>query len=47
MFITLSKWTVRIHCFEDTDCLIFVVALSGYDQCLVEDHDAVRLRLVL
>lgn len=32
------KW---IHCFENVDCLIFVAALSGYDQCLVEDHNAV------
>lgn len=33
-----KKW---IHCFEDVGCLIFVVALSGYDQCLVEDQNAV------
>ncbi|KAJ5267727.1 guanine nucleotide-binding protein subunit alpha [Penicillium angulare] len=32
-----KKW---IHCFEDVGCLIFVVALSGYDQCLVEDQNA-------
>ncbi|OQE28633.1 hypothetical protein PENSTE_c003G05164 [Penicillium steckii] len=38
------KW---IHCFENVDCLIFVVALSGYDQCLAEDHNAVRPKLVL
>ncbi|KAJ5267266.1 guanine nucleotide-binding protein subunit alpha [Penicillium angulare] len=31
------KW---IHCFENVDCLIFVAALSGYDQCLAEDHNA-------
>ncbi|KAJ5267334.1 guanine nucleotide binding protein alpha subunit [Penicillium angulare] len=31
------KW---IHCFEDVGCLIFVVALSGYDQSLVEDQNA-------
>ncbi|KAK5790596.1 hypothetical protein VI817_007883 [Penicillium citrinum] len=38
------KW---IHCFENVDCLIFVVALSGYDQCLAEDHNAVCPKLVL
>ncbi|KAJ9481937.1 hypothetical protein VN97_g11518 [Penicillium thymicola] len=32
-----KKW---IHCFEDVGCLIFVVALSSYDQCLVEDQHA-------
>ncbi|KAJ5568988.1 hypothetical protein N7450_011474 [Penicillium hetheringtonii] len=35
-----KKW---IHCFEDVDYLIFVAALSGYDQCLVEDHTADKL----
>lgn len=32
------KW---IHCFQDVTCIVFVVNLSGYDQCLVEDRDAV------
>lgn len=34
-----KKW---IHCFEGVQCLLFMVALSGYDQCLVEDQNAVR-----
>lgn len=33
-----KKW---IHCFEGVQCLLFMVALSGYDQCLVEDQSAV------
>ncbi|KAJ5539947.1 hypothetical protein N7513_008279 [Penicillium frequentans] len=32
-----KKW---IHCFEGVQCLLFMVALSGYDQCLVEDQNA-------
>ncbi|KAJ9318506.1 hypothetical protein DTO271D3_1168 [Paecilomyces variotii] len=32
-----KKW---IHCFEGVQCLLFMVALSGYDQCLVEDQSA-------
>ena len=35
-----KKW---IHCFEAVNCLLFLVAISGYDQCLVEDKDAVSL----
>ena len=33
-----KKW---VHCFEGVHCLLFVAALSGYDQCLVEDKTAV------
>jgi guanine nucleotide-binding protein subunit alpha len=33
------KW---IHCFENVNCLLFMVAISGYDQCLLEDKDGVR-----
>ena len=36
-----KKW---IHCFENVNCLLFLVAISGYDQCLVEDKDGVCLR---
>ena len=32
------KW---IHCFQDVTSILFLVALSGYDQCLAEDMDAV------
>ncbi|KAG1471746.1 hypothetical protein G6F56_001947 [Rhizopus delemar] len=32
-----KKW---IHCFENVTAVLFVVAISGYDQCLVEDKDA-------
>jgi hypothetical protein len=35
------KW---IHCFQDVTSILFLVSLSGYDQCLVEDKDAVRAR---
>ena len=35
------KW---IHCFQDVTNILFVVSLSGYDQCLVEDSNAVRTR---
>jgi guanine nucleotide-binding protein subunit alpha, other len=38
------KW---IHCFQDVTSILFLVSLSGYDQCLVEDKDAVRLIRIL
>lgn len=38
-----KKW---IHCFENVNCLMFLVAISGYDQCLVEDKDGVSDGLV-
>ena len=34
------KW---IHCFQDVTSILFLVSLSGYDQCLVEDKDAVSI----
>ena len=34
-----KKW---IHCFENVNALLFLVAISGYDQCLAEDKDGVR-----
>jgi len=33
-----KKW---IHCFEGVTAVLFLAAISGYDQCLVEDKDAV------
>ena len=36
------KW---IHCFQDVTTILFLVSLSGYDQCLVEDKDAVRMNV--
>ncbi|KAI9311479.1 guanine nucleotide binding protein, alpha subunit [Dichotomocladium elegans] len=32
-----KKW---IHCFDNVASVLFVVAVSGYDCCLVEDHDS-------
>lgn len=34
-----KKW---IHCFDNVTAVLFVVAISGYDQCLAEDRDSVR-----
>lgn len=38
-----KKW---IHCFENVNCLLFLVAISGYDQCLVEDKDGVSFSFI-
>jgi len=35
------KW---IHCFQDVTCILFLVNLSGYDQCLVEDKDENQMK---
>ena len=37
-----KKW---IHCFEGVNALMFLVAISGYDQCLAEDKDGVHTLL--
>lgn len=37
-----KKW---IHCFENVTALLFLVAISGYDQCLAEDIEAVSKTL--
>ncbi|KAL8742817.1 MAG: hypothetical protein Q9190_004757 [Brigantiaea leucoxantha] len=39
-----KKW---VHCFEGVHCLMFVAALSGYDQCLVEDKTANQMQEAL
>ncbi|KAI9277057.1 heterotrimeric G-protein alpha subunit (G-alpha, GPA2) [Phascolomyces articulosus] len=36
-----KKW---IHCFENVASVLFVVAISGYDCCLVEDRDSNQVR---
>ncbi|GMS78532.1 hypothetical protein PENTCL1PPCAC_707, partial [Pristionchus entomophagus] len=35
-----KKW---IHCFEDVNAIIFIVAISEYDEKLAEDHHTNRL----
>ncbi|QRW05716.1 G-protein alpha subunit [Ceratobasidium sp. AG-Ba] len=35
------KW---IHCFEDVTTILFLVSLSGYDQCLFEDTNANQMQ---
>lgn len=34
-----KKW---IHCFEDVNAIIFISAISEYDQVLYEDETTVR-----
>lgn len=36
------KW---INFFQDVTSILFLVSLSGYDECLIEDRDAVRTSL--
>ncbi|KAG8905560.1 hypothetical protein FRB99_008665 [Tulasnella sp. 403] len=35
------KW---IHCFQNVTTILFLVSLSGYDQCLAEDKDANQMQ---
>ena len=35
-----KKW---IHCFDNVDCVLFVVAMSEYDQVLCEDRCVNRM----
>jgi len=35
------KW---IHCFQDVTSILFLVSLSGYDQCLFEDRDSNQMQ---
>lgn len=39
-----KKW---IHCFENVTSIIFCVALSEYDQVLLEESNQVRLPLLI
>jgi guanine nucleotide-binding protein G(i) subunit alpha len=39
-----KKW---IHCFENVTSIIFCVALSEYDQVLLEESNQVRIVLPL
>ncbi|EQL02813.1 Guanine nucleotide binding protein (G-protein), alpha subunit [Ophiocordyceps sinensis CO18] len=39
-----KKW---IHCFENVHCLLFLVAISGYNQCLLEDRGRNQMREAL
>ncbi|KAI7862095.1 guanine nucleotide binding protein, alpha subunit [Spinellus fusiger] len=36
-----KKW---IHCFENVTAIMFVVSISGYDQCLLEDKTANQMQ---
>ena len=36
-----KKW---IHCFDNVDCVLFVVAMSEYDQVLFEDRTTNRMQ---
>lgn len=38
------KW---IHCFENVTAVLFLVAISGYDQCLAEDIGANQMQEAL
>lgn len=39
-----KKW---IHCFEDVTAIVFLVAISEYDQVLVEDESVNRMQEAL
>ncbi|PWZ02427.1 putative guanine nucleotide-binding protein alpha-2 subunit [Testicularia cyperi] len=39
-----KKW---IHCFENVTAVLFLVSLSGYDSCLVEDKDSNQMQEAL
>ncbi|CAO1630619.1 unnamed protein product [Sympodiomycopsis kandeliae] len=39
-----KKW---IHCFENVTAVLFIVALSGYDACLVEDKESNQMQEAL
>ena len=37
-----KKW---IHCFEDVNAIIFITAISEYDEVLAEDETTVKIFL--
>ncbi|KAI8326842.1 guanine nucleotide-binding protein subunit alpha [Blakeslea trispora] len=37
----------KVHCFDNVTAVLFVVAISGYDQCLVEDRNSMHEALML
>jgi len=39
-----KKW---IHCFESVTSVLFLAAISGYDQCLLEDKDSNQMQEAL
>ncbi|KAI8387312.1 G protein alpha subunit [Blakeslea trispora] len=39
-----KKW---VHCFDNVTAVLFVVAISGYDQCLVEDRNSNQMHEAL
>jgi guanine nucleotide-binding protein subunit alpha len=39
-----KKW---IHCFDKVTSILFIVAMSGYDQCLIEDRDSNQMQEAL
>ncbi|GAA5875719.1 hypothetical protein JCM8547_007048 [Rhodosporidiobolus lusitaniae] len=39
-----KKW---IHCFEDVTSILFLAAISGYDQVLIEDRDSNQMQEAL
>ncbi|KAI0344010.1 heterotrimeric G protein alpha subunit 4 [Trametopsis cervina] len=39
-----SERRMWIHCFQDVTSILFLVSLSGYDQCLIEDKDANQMQ---
>ncbi|KAK0479334.1 G-protein alpha subunit-domain-containing protein [Armillaria novae-zelandiae] len=39
-----SEWRKWVHCFPDVSTILFLVSLSGYDRCLVEDKCANQMQ---
>ena len=43
----LTERAVRIHCFENVTAILFLVAISEYDQMLYEDESINRMQEAL